>query len=164
MLRCRNCGERFSEDNAEKRWAELGDSGRICGDKVAVCPYCGSDDLFEEGSYEVSVSLWAWHEECDSYKCFGDCDYCSHADEYEGEDEEEEQDYTVARADAPTVEAAPVSQGIYECFHCGVRAVVWDNDFDFEDFGYEGEGIVQVLHCANCGADIEYRIPINNEE
>ena len=29
---------------------------------------------------------------------------------------------------------------MYECFHCGHRSVVWDSDFIFEDFGYEGEG------------------------
>lgn len=33
---------------------------------------------------------------------------------------------------------------MYECFHCGSRGVIWDNDFSFEDFGYEGEGIVHV--------------------
>lgn len=53
---------------------------------------------------------------------------------------------------------------MYECFHCGARAVSWDSDFDFEDFGYEGEGIVQCLHCNHCGADIEYRIRIDDGE
>ena len=53
---------------------------------------------------------------------------------------------------------------MYECFHCGERAVIWDCDYDFEDFGYEGYGIVQMLHCSNCGAIIEYKIPINKEE
>ena len=47
---------------------------------------------------------------------------------------------------------------MYECFHCGMRSVYWNADFDFEDFGYEGEGIVHVCTCANCGADIEYRV------
>lgn len=54
--------------------------------------------------------------------------------------------------------------GSYECFHCLTRSVIWCADFDFSDYGYEGEGIVQVCHCVNCGADIEYRIPIPNEE
>ena len=53
---------------------------------------------------------------------------------------------------------------MYECFHCGARAVIWDCDYDFEDFGYEGEGIVQTLHCANCGAEIEYRINLGDGE
>lgn len=50
------------------------------------------------------------------------------------------------------------------CFHCMEPAVCWDSDFDFEDFGYEGEGIVHVCHCANCGAEIEYRVPIGDPE
>lgn len=53
---------------------------------------------------------------------------------------------------------------MYECFHCGMKSVVWDCDYDFTDFGYEGEGIVHICHCENCGADIEYRIPIKGEE
>ena len=52
---------------------------------------------------------------------------------------------------------------MYECFHCGHRAVIWDCDYDFEDFGYDGEGIVQMCHCANCGAEIEYRISTDGE-
>lgn len=46
---------------------------------------------------------------------------------------------------------------MYECFHCLKKAVVWDSDFDFSDFGYEGEGVVHICHCSNCGAEIEYR-------
>lgn len=53
---------------------------------------------------------------------------------------------------------------MYECFHCGHRSVVWQADFDFEDYCLEGQGIVHVLHCANCGADIEYRIYIPDED
>ena len=47
---------------------------------------------------------------------------------------------------------------MYECFHCGKISVVWDADFNFEDFCLEGEGIVHVCHCSNCGAEVEYRI------
>lgn len=53
---------------------------------------------------------------------------------------------------------------MYECFHCCTKGVIWDNDFSFEDFGYEGEGIVHCCHCANCGAEIEYRIRTDVEE
>lgn len=55
---------------------------------------------------------------------------------------------------------------MYECFHCGQRTVIWDCDYDFEDFGYEGIGIVNVCHCTNCGAEIEYKIrfDINEDE
>ena len=53
---------------------------------------------------------------------------------------------------------------MYECFHCGAKAVVWDADFDFSDFGIEGEGIVHFCHCTECGAVIEYRIRTDSEE
>lgn len=53
---------------------------------------------------------------------------------------------------------------MYECFHCLQRSVIWDCDYDFSDFGYEGEGIVQICHCANCGAEIEYRIRLDKDE
>jgi hypothetical protein len=39
------------------------------------------------------------------------------------------------------------------------NSVCWDSDFDFEDFGYEGVGVVHICHCANCGAEIEYKVP-----
>lgn len=56
---------------------------------------------------------------------------------------------------------------MYECLHCGRRSVVWDGDFTFEDMCYEGSGVVHICHCNSCGAVIEYRVPIeeeNNEE
>ena len=53
---------------------------------------------------------------------------------------------------------------MYECFHCGAKAVIWDSDFDFSDYGYEGEGIVHNCHCTRCGAEIEYRVPISDEK
>ena len=49
---------------------------------------------------------------------------------------------------------------MYECFHCLARAVIWDSDFSFEDFGQEGDGIVHICHCTNCGAEIEYWVPL----
>lgn len=53
--------------------------------------------------------------------------------------------------------------GLFECFHCGERALLWDSDFTFEDYGREGSGLVHVLHCTNCGADVEYFIPDEEE-
>ena len=47
---------------------------------------------------------------------------------------------------------------MYECFHCLHNSVIWDADFDFEDFCMEGEGIVHSCHCTHCGADITYFI------
>ncbi len=52
---------------------------------------------------------------------------------------------------------------MYECFHCGTRNVIWDADFDFSDYGLEGEGIVHACHCAHCGAVITYEIAIPDE-
>lgn len=54
--------------------------------------------------------------------------------------------------------------GLYQCFHCGHNAVIWDSDFSFEDFCYEGEGIVHICHCTHCGAEIEYRIAVPDPE
>ena len=44
------------------------------------------------------------------------------------------------------------------------KSVIWDSDFDFSDMGYEGEGIVHVCHCTNCGAEIEYRVRTDKPE
>ena len=52
---------------------------------------------------------------------------------------------------------------MFECFHCMTRNVIWDNDFSFEDMGYDGEGIVHIRHCENCGAYIEYQISLDEE-
>lgn len=49
--------------------------------------------------------------------------------------------------------------GGYQCFHCGTYGVYWVGDFSFEDYGLEGEGVINVCHCGNCGADIEYYVP-----
>lgn len=53
---------------------------------------------------------------------------------------------------------------MYECFHCGQKAVIWQADFDFEDYGIGGEGIVQVCRCTACGAEILYLISTDDEQ
>lgn len=45
---------------------------------------------------------------------------------------------------------------MYECFHCLAKSVVWQSDYDFSDYGMEGDGIVHVCRCINCGAEILY--------
>lgn len=55
-------------------------------------------------------------------------------------------------------------EGGYQCFHCVTNGVIWDSDFSFEDYGMEGEGIIHVCHCANCGAEIEYYISLEEED
>ncbi len=51
----------------------------------------------------------------------------------------------------------------YQCFHCLSDGVVWDGDFSYDDYGYDGDGIVHVLHCTECGSEIEYRVPTDEE-
>ena len=53
---------------------------------------------------------------------------------------------------------------MYQCFHCGAYSVIWQSDFSFEDFCMDGEGIVHICYCTNCGATIEYYVPIDVEE
>lgn len=53
---------------------------------------------------------------------------------------------------------------MYECFHCGHQAVLWQCDYTFDDMGYEGEGIVHLCSCMSCGAEIEYRIRLDEDE
>lgn len=57
-----------------------------------------------------------------------------------------------------------MSSGGYECFHCGAKAVYWQADFTFEDYGLEGEGVINVCKCGNCGADIEYYVRLDDED
>ena len=46
-----------------------------------------------------------------------------------------------------------------KCWHCNTE-VIWDCDYDFDDIGYDGYGIVSVFHCPNCEAEYECRLPI----
>ena len=52
---------------------------------------------------------------------------------------------------------------MYECFNCGQRSVIWQGDFMFDEYGREGYGIVHTLRCTNCGADIDYYVPLEEE-
>ena len=42
------------------------------------------------------------------------------------------------------------------CWHCGSE-LIWQNDFSYEDYGLEGDGIVTILLCPNeeCESYIE---------
>ena len=48
------------------------------------------------------------------------------------------------------------------CWLCGGK-LIWGCDYDPEDYGYEGNGIVATLHCSSCGADVTY-VQIDEEE
>lgn len=38
-----------------------------------------------------------------------------------------------------------------KCWFCG-GTLIWNNDYNYEDYGLDGEGIVSVLVCSECGA------------
>lgn len=42
------------------------------------------------------------------------------------------------------------------CNQCG-SDMIWQNDFSFEDYGIEGDGLVAVAICSKCGTEAEYR-------
>lgn len=50
---------------------------------------------------------------------------------------------------------------MFECFHCGNKSVIWDSDFDYEDYGEDGEGIIHECHCTSCGARITYMVDLS---
>lgn len=41
------------------------------------------------------------------------------------------------------------------CWFCN-STLIWNNDFSFEDYEIEGDGIIAVLTCTNCGATAEF--------
>jgi len=48
MLECYDCGERFEEDEVEKRPENVGEFwGSPAYMNIDVCPYCGSEEVFE---------------------------------------------------------------------------------------------------------------------
>ena len=46
-----------------------------------------------------------------------------------------------------------------KCWHCK-NEVIWGGDHDFEDYDYEGKGIVSNFHCPNCESEYECRYKI----
>jgi hypothetical protein len=49
------------------------------------------------------------------------------------------------------------------CFNCG-GPVIWDNDFDPEDMGFEEKGIMHICHCNDCKAEIHYIVREEEDE
>ena len=49
-----------------------------------------------------------------------------------------------------------------KCWHCNSE-VIWGGDFDFEDYGMDGEGIVSNLTCSNCKAYYECYLDLEEE-
>lgn len=50
-----------------------------------------------------------------------------------------------------------------KCWFCRGE-LIWSNDFSFEDYGLDGEGIVSVLTCSDCGATWEGYLDLDEEE
>ena len=44
------------------------------------------------------------------------------------------------------------------CYNCGTEMIL-ESDFDFEDFNYEGEGVISCFSCSKCGTYAEFTIP-----
>ena len=49
-----------------------------------------------------------------------------------------------------------------KCWHCNSE-VIWGGDFDFEDYGMDGKGIVSNLSCSNCKAFYECYLDLEEE-
>ena len=49
------------------------------------------------------------------------------------------------------------------CYNCGSDKVIWQNDWDFDDLQYEGNGIISLYTCGECGAEIEVSVSIDEE-
>lgn len=45
-----------------------------------------------------------------------------------------------------------------KCYNCDAD-MIWGNDFHFDEFGYEGEGIVTCFTCPKCETYAEFVIP-----
>lgn len=45
------------------------------------------------------------------------------------------------------------------CFHCGGQ-LIWQSDYMADECGYDTYGIVHILYCPSCGAEVEYMIPM----
>ena len=51
-----------------------------------------------------------------------------------------------------------------KCWHCNNK-LIWGGDFDYEDYGMDGEGIISNLSCPNklCNAFVEVFLPLKEE-
>tara|TARA_R100000808_G_scaffold17656_1_gene38966 strand:+ start:4218 stop:4394 length:177 start_codon:yes stop_codon:yes gene_type:complete len=50
-----------------------------------------------------------------------------------------------------------------KCWHCN-NDVIWGGDFDYEDYGLEGEGIVSNMSCSECEAYYEVYLPFGEKK
>jgi len=45
------------------------------------------------------------------------------------------------------------------CWNCK-HPLIWGSDFDYEDYGLEGPGIVSEFSCSNCPATCTFYLPL----
>lgn len=50
-----------------------------------------------------------------------------------------------------------------KCWFCNGE-LIWGADFSYEDYGFDGEGIIASLNCSNCNATFEGYLDLDNEE
>lgn len=43
------------------------------------------------------------------------------------------------------------------CWFCGGK-LCWDSDYNYDEIYGEGEGIVAMLHCTKCEAEVQYTL------
>lgn len=56
---------------------------------------------------------------------------------------------------------------IYRCFACCVGELCWEGDFMRSELGEGDEdhdGVVNILHCQNCGAEVRVYHRIDDED
>ena len=50
-----------------------------------------------------------------------------------------------------------------ECYNCGTD-MIWRHDFNFNEVGYEGDGVVTSFICPACDTYAEFVIPDKNSK
>ena len=47
-----------------------------------------------------------------------------------------------------------------KCYNCDTE-MIWQNDFDFDEVGYEGEGVISSFTCPECDTYAEFVISLS---
>lgn len=50
-----------------------------------------------------------------------------------------------------------------DCWFCGAD-LIWQSDFNYDEIHGEGEGIVAILICSECGAMVEFSLRTDEED
>lgn len=49
------------------------------------------------------------------------------------------------------------------CWFCGGK-MVWQSDWNYDEIHGEGDGIVAILGCSQCGAEAQFSLRTDKEE